>query len=160
MLISGTVFNDANGNGRRDTGEAGLRDWVDKRNAVNRYFAGLGYEKINVNQKTWCEGPYGRERQGLGPNFENRNKLTTEAVARLLYEITTGRAVTAARSRAMMNLLRRDPSAGPWGSGSPLGAPAGLRVLFEGRVDLYDAPRRGLRPPAERGRVHTGGLHG
>lgn len=67
--------------------ETALREWMDKRNATNRYFAGLGYEKINVNQKTWCEGPYGRERQGLGPNFEYRNKLTTEAVARLIYEI-------------------------------------------------------------------------
>jgi beta-lactamase class A len=88
---------------------AALAEWMGKRNAVNRYFAGLGYEKINVNQKPWCEGPYGRERQGLGPNFENRNKLTTEAVSRLMYEIATGRAVTPARSRAMMGLLRRDP---------------------------------------------------
>jgi len=90
--------------------EAALKDWLVKRNVVNRYFAGLGFEKINTNQKTWCEGPYGRERQSLGPNFENRNKLTTEATARLLFEIVTGRAVTPLRCRAMMNLLRRDPS--------------------------------------------------
>jgi|GEM_PF-25697 len=89
--------------------DAALKQWMDKRNAVNRYFAGLGYEKINVNQKTWCEGPYGRERQGLGPNFEYRNKLTTEATARLLYEIVTARASTPTRCRAMMNLLHRDP---------------------------------------------------
>jgi hypothetical protein len=86
-----------------------LAEWINKRNAVNRYFASLGYEKINVNQKTWCEGPYGRERQGLGANFENRNKLTTDATARLVYEIATGRAVSPARSRAMMNLMHRDP---------------------------------------------------
>jgi predicted amidohydrolase YtcJ len=91
--------------------ETALREWMDKRNAMNRYFASLGYEKINVNQKTWCEGPYGRERQGLGPNFEHRNKLTTEAVARLLYEVVTGRAISPSRSRAMMALLHRDPSA-------------------------------------------------
>ncbi|HEX8090830.1 MAG TPA: serine hydrolase, partial [Blastocatellia bacterium] len=90
--------------------EAALSEWMEKRNAVNRYFARLGYEKINVNQKPWSEGPYGRERQGLGPSFENRNKLTTEAVARLMYEIVTGGAVSPARSRAMMGLLRRDPS--------------------------------------------------
>ncbi|HEX8185703.1 MAG TPA: amidohydrolase family protein, partial [Blastocatellia bacterium] len=89
--------------------DAALGEWMEKRNAVNRYFAGLGYEKINVNQKTWGDGPYGRERQGLGPGFERRNKLTTEAVSRLMYEIATGRAVSVARSRAMMNLLRRDP---------------------------------------------------
>ena len=89
--------------------DAALREWMDKRNAMNRYFASLGYEKINVNQKTWCEGPYGRELQGLGPNFEYRNKLTTEAVARLMYEVVTGRAVSLSRSHAMMGLLHRDP---------------------------------------------------
>jgi predicted amidohydrolase YtcJ len=86
-----------------------LAEWMNKRNAMNRYFAGLGYQGINVNQKTWCEGPYGRERQGLGPNFEFRNKLTTDAVARLWYEIVTGRASTQPRTRAMMGLLHRDP---------------------------------------------------
>ena len=90
--------------------EAALRDWMNKRNAMNRYFASLGYEKINVNQKTWCEAPYGRERQGLGPNFEYRNKLTTDAIARLMFEIVTGRAVSASRSHAMMGLLHRDPT--------------------------------------------------
>jgi beta-lactamase class A len=86
--------------------------WAEKRNAVNRYFASLGYAVgpggVNVNQKPWCEGPYGRERQFLGPKFENRNKLTTDATARLLYEIATGRAVTPARSAKMMELLKRD----------------------------------------------------
>ena len=90
--------------------EATLREWMDKRNTMNRYFASLGYQRINVNQKTWCEGPYGRERQGLGPNFEHRNKLTTEAVARLMYEIVAGRAISPDRSRQMMALMHRDPS--------------------------------------------------
>jgi beta-lactamase class A len=89
-----------------------LKKWADSRNAVNRYFAALGYtigpSGINVNQKPWCEGPYGRERQFLGPNFINRNKLTTDATARLLSDIATGRAATPARSKQMMDLLRRD----------------------------------------------------
>jgi beta-lactamase class A len=85
-----------------------LKAWAEKRNAVNRYFASLGYRGINVNQKPWCEGPYGRERQFYGPHFENRNKLTTDATARLLAEIVTGRAVTPARSAKMLELLRRD----------------------------------------------------
>jgi beta-lactamase class A len=89
--------------------EAALRRWVDQRNLMNRYFSSLGYENINVNQKTWCEGPYGRERQGLGPNFENRNRLTTDAVARLWYEIVTSRAASASATREMLNLLHRDP---------------------------------------------------
>lgn len=85
-----------------------LKAWAERRNAVNRYFASLGYTGINVNQKPWCEGPYGRERQFYGPHFENRNRLTTDATARLLTDIVTGRAVTPARSAKMLELLRRD----------------------------------------------------
>src|SRR3712207_6947198 len=63
-----------------------LKKWAEKRTVVNRYFASLGYAVgpggINVVQKPWCEGPYGRERQFLGPKYENRNKLTTDATAR------------------------------------------------------------------------------
>ncbi|HEX8922373.1 MAG TPA: serine hydrolase [Pyrinomonadaceae bacterium] len=87
-----------------------LKKWAEKRNAVNRYFAGLGYTGINVNQKTYCEGPYGREQLFRGAKGENRNKLTTDATARLLAEIATARSVTAARSAAMLGLMKRDYS--------------------------------------------------
>lgn len=85
-----------------------MQDWQDKRNAVNRYYASLGYTNINVNQKTFCEDAYGRERVSRGPNGENRNKLTTDATARLLAEIVTRKAVTPERSAQMMELLKRD----------------------------------------------------
>ena len=87
-----------------------MREWAARRNIVQRYFTSLGYAGINVVQKPWCEGPYGRERAFLGANYENRNKLTTDATARLLAEIVTGRAVTPARSAQMMALLKRDYS--------------------------------------------------
>jgi len=87
---------------------AEMQAWLAKRNAVNRYFQTLGYRNINTNQKTFCEDAYGRERFARGPNGENRNKLTTNATARLLAEIATGRAVTPARSQQMMALLHRD----------------------------------------------------
>jgi hypothetical protein len=85
--------------------------WSEKRNAVNRYFASLGYSGINVNQKTFAEGPYGRERQSRGPHFENNNRLTTDATARLLRSIVDGAAVSRPRSLEMMDLLRRDLTA-------------------------------------------------
>ena len=66
-----------------------MAEWQEKRNALNRYFASLGYANINVNQKTFCEDAYGREKVSRGPNGENRNKLTTDATARLLSEIVT-----------------------------------------------------------------------
>ncbi len=90
--------------------EKEMADWQEKRNAVNRYFTSLGYTNINVNQKTFCEDAYGRERISRGPNGENRNKLTTDATARLLAEIVTGKSVSAERSAQMMALLKRDYS--------------------------------------------------
>jgi beta-lactamase class A len=85
-----------------------MEEWQYKRNAVNRYFSSLGYTNINVNQKTFCEDAYGRERVSRGPNGENRNKLTTDATARLMMEIVTGKAANAARTAQMMELLKRE----------------------------------------------------
>jgi beta-lactamase class A len=87
---------------------AEMKAWQMKRDAVNRYFASLGYTNINTNQKTFCEDAYGREHFSRGPQGENRNKLTTDATARLLAESATGRAVNVARSAQMMELLKRD----------------------------------------------------
>lgn len=88
-----------------------MAEWQYKRNAVNRYFAGLGYTNINVNQKTFCEDAYGRESVSRGPNGENRNKLTTDATARLLMEIVTGKIANPTRTAKMMELLKRDYNA-------------------------------------------------
>lgn len=89
---------------------AELDAWHEKRNVVNRYFAGLGFQNINANRKTWCEGPYGREQQSVNVSQPNhRNWLTTDATARLLTEIVTGQAVTPERSRQMLALHERHP---------------------------------------------------
>lgn len=101
------VLTDANGGGELSAEE--LEKWAYKRNAVNRYFTSLGYQNINTNQKTYCEDIYGRERQFRGEKGENRNALTTNATARLLAEIALGKIVSPARSKEMMELLKRDP---------------------------------------------------
>ena len=84
--------------------------WQYQRNIVNRYFQSWGWSElntINANQKTWGDGPYGREQAFVGATRENRNKLTTEATARLLHSIVGGVSVTAVRSQAMLALLHR-----------------------------------------------------
>jgi len=87
-----------------------MEEWYFKRNAVNRYFSSIGYTNINVNRKPWCEGPYGREMQSVQMHKPNhRNWLTTDATARLLAEIATGRAVSQKRSGEMLELLKRAP---------------------------------------------------
>src|ERR1043165_7980571 len=85
-----------------------MEQWQYQRNAVNRYFSSLGYTNINVNQKAFCEDAYGREHVSRGPNGENRNKLTTDATARLMMEIVTGKIANPARTSAMMELLKRE----------------------------------------------------
>lgn len=89
--------------------EAEIDRWFDKRNAVNRHFASLGYTNINANKKPWCEGPYGRESQSIKRHKPSRNMLTTDATARLLTEIVSGRAVSPKRSAEMLELMKRDP---------------------------------------------------
>lgn len=94
---------------------APFETWKYQRNIVNRYFQSLNWSElttINVNQKTWCDGPYGRERAFYGENFDNRNLLTTNATAKLLHSIVGGVAVTPERSQSMMELLKRslDPA--------------------------------------------------
>jgi hypothetical protein len=87
-----------------------MKAWAERRQAVNRYFASLGYAGINVCQKAYAEGPYGRERTFLSKDQGGRNMLTTDATARLMAEIVQGKAVTPERSRQMMDLLKRDPA--------------------------------------------------
>ena len=91
--------------------EADMKHWAEKRNRVNRYFLSLGYKNINVNQKTYCEDVYGRDRVFRGAKAENRNRLTTDATARLLAEIVMQTAVDESRCSQMMELLERDPLA-------------------------------------------------
>jgi beta-lactamase class A len=87
---------------------AELAAWHEKRNVVNRYFHALGYPEINANRKTWHDGPYGRDKQAVDQFTPARNSLTTNAVARLLVGIVTGRCVSKARCTEMLDLMRRD----------------------------------------------------
>ncbi|MEA5619913.1 serine hydrolase [Cronbergia sp. UHCC 0137] len=85
--------------------------WKYQRQIVNRYYQSLRWEEmksINVCQKTWGDGPYGRERAFYGEMFENRNMLCTNGTARLLHSIVGGVAVSSGRSQSMMALLKRN----------------------------------------------------
>lgn len=89
--------------------------WKYQRNIVNRYFQSLGWSElatVNLNQKTWSDGPYGRERAFLGELMQNRNMLTTEAITRLLHSIIGGVTVSSVRSQQMMSLLKRSLNPG------------------------------------------------
>jgi len=89
--------------------EAELKAWFDRRNAVTRHFAGLGYRNTIAHKKPWCEGPYGRESQAIKAFEPKRNFLSTDDTARLMTEVVTGKCVSAKRSGEMMALMKRDP---------------------------------------------------
>lgn len=80
-----------------------LKRFIDRRRNINRHFAALGYD-VGAMMKPWSFGPYGRERQLLGPNRENRNRLTANATAALMLWIVRRRAPHA---EAMLQLLHR-----------------------------------------------------
>lgn len=85
-----------------------LAKWMDKRAAVNRWYASLGYPQLNANQKTWNEGPYGRERQGYGPNFELRNSLSPNVCVRLMSDIALDKIVSPEKCEWMRKYLSRE----------------------------------------------------
>jgi beta-lactamase class A len=90
--------------------DAEIMVWFERRGAITRHFASLGYTDINASKKPWGDGPYGRESQAIRLFEPKRNMLTTDATARLLVEMATARCVTATRSAEMMALLARDPA--------------------------------------------------
>jgi beta-lactamase class A len=88
-----------------------FKTWQHQRNIVNRYYQSLSWPElaeINVNQKPWGDGPYGREREFVGTMYNNRNMLTAAGTARLLHSLVGGVAVSGERSQAMLNLLQRN----------------------------------------------------
>ncbi|MEM6449569.1 MAG: serine hydrolase [Cyanobacteria bacterium P01_D01_bin.105] len=84
--------------------------WEHQRNIVNRYFQQVGWPElrgVNLNQKIWCDRPYGREKVFLGDERKNKNRLSTEVTARLLHSIIGGVSVSRERSQHMMTLLKQ-----------------------------------------------------
>ncbi|MFY8149718.1 MAG: serine hydrolase [Prochlorococcaceae cyanobacterium] len=84
--------------------------WCHQRRIVNRWLEELAWPELkgcNACQKTWGDGPYGRERQFYGEALENRNRLSTDAVARLLHAVIGGAIVSPPACRRMQALLER-----------------------------------------------------
>ena len=111
--------------------------WMRQRQLVNGWLAGLAWPELegcNACQKTWGDGPYGRERDFYGDQQQNRNSLSTEATARLLQSVIAGSMVSPPASARMQALLSRslDPALraadpenqvdGFIGAGLPIGA--------------------------------------
>lgn len=92
---------------------AALQRFLARRRAVNRFFRTWpALAGCNLTNKTWADGPYGRDRQALTGGPDGRNRLTADGIAELLWSLALHRVVTPARSAAMLALLERslDPA--------------------------------------------------
>ena len=84
--------------------------WQRQRQLVNDWLASLGWPEldgVNCCQKTWGDGPYGREKQFYGADNSNRNALSTQATARMLEAVMTGAVVSPPACRRLRDLLDR-----------------------------------------------------
>ena len=89
--------------------------WQRQRRLVNDWLQGLGWpelEDVNCCQKTWGDGPYGREWVFYGVDLENRNALSTAATARVLEAVMTDGVLSPPACQRLRELLARslDPA--------------------------------------------------
>ena len=84
--------------------------WQRHRRVINDWFYGFGWpelERINCCQKTWGDGPYGRERVFYGENNNNRNALCTAATARILEAVMTDGVLSPPACQRLRSRLAR-----------------------------------------------------
>lgn len=91
---------------------ADLASWIERREALNRFFLRLDWPEFagcNITQKLMDDMRYGREAQYAGPNGQNLNALTPLAAARLFYEIFAGDVPLSGEARkCAQDILMRE----------------------------------------------------
>ena len=90
--------------------EESYTPWQRQRQLVNQWLQEQKWPELhccNCCQKTWEEGPYGRERQFYGPQRNNRNRLSSDAIARFLHAIMAGELISPVASAHMRQQLQR-----------------------------------------------------
>jgi hypothetical protein len=106
--------------GSQLSGEA-YDTWLKKRLRLNQFFRAAGYDGLSISQKNYpiyslnLDGPDGRELQMLDEQQQPiRSLITSDQAARLMYEIYSGKAISASRSQEMIALLTRDLNPESW----------------------------------------------
>ncbi len=82
-LLTGTT------SGPRIEGEP-WENWKYQRSIINDWLNDLNWKElvgINCCQKTWDDGPFGREKEFYGYDNKNRNAMNSDSAARVLEEI-------------------------------------------------------------------------
>lgn len=93
----------------------GYEAWAAQRLLVNGWLISLGWPELEgcvAAQKTWQDGPYGRERQFLEQAPQSANRFSSDGLARLLETVVAGTLISPPACQRMRNLLALpDPQA-------------------------------------------------
>ncbi len=84
--------------------------WQKQRLLVNKWLQGLNWPElqgINCCQKTWADGPYGREQDFYKDGYVNRNALSASATSRLLEAVMTNSIISPPACKRLKTLLSR-----------------------------------------------------
>ena len=90
--------------------EQNFEAWKIQRKLVNNWLEELQWPEIknwNCSQKTWNEGPFGRERDFYGKSNENRNRMTTEGSARIFESFMTNEMLPKVESDKFIKVFQR-----------------------------------------------------
>lgn len=127
--------------------------WLNKRYSINNFFQKAGYGDINISQKTFpipsenMSEPKGRDLQMRGALKKPiRNKISTQQVARLMYEIFTGRVISTEYSQNIQQWLMWDLSSSYWKNLDPnTGSFNPIRTFFGESLptNIYFASKAG-----------------
>ena len=90
--------------------EPNFKSWKIQRTLINRWLEELKWSEIknwNCSQKTWNEGPFGREKDFYGKNNENRNSMTTDGSARIFESLMTNEIIPKGDNEHLKQLFHR-----------------------------------------------------
>ena len=135
--------------------------WKIQRKSINSWLEELQWPEIkdwNCSQKTWNEGPFGREKDFYGKNNENRNSMTPDGTARIFESLMTNDMLPKVENELLIKVFKRslDPVSrkknidnqvdGFLGDGLPLAtklwSKAGLMSEVRHDVAWWQAPNK------------------
>jgi len=90
--------------------EQNFEAWKIQRQLINNWLEELQWSEIknwNCSQKTWNEGPFGREKDFYGKNNENRNRMTTAGSARFFESLMTNEMIPKGKGEHLQKVFQR-----------------------------------------------------
>jgi len=90
--------------------EQNFEAWKIQRKLINNWLEELQWSEIkdwNCSQKTWNEGPFGREKDFYGKSNENRNIMTTAGSARIFESLMTNEIIPKVENEYLKTMFKR-----------------------------------------------------